>query len=79
MGNSMVPKKKGGAVSYPLVGNLLYQVTFFSYLMITSLHCASNIIRDSFFLTFGGSLTFFSHLTVLSSYCAVLTLHVTVL
>ena len=39
MSNSTVPPKKEG-VRYPLVDNLLQQVTFFSHLTISSLHCA---------------------------------------
>ena len=98
-------------VQYRLVGNLLYQVTIFSHLMVLSPHCAVptlhvtvllshltvpllyflsfdgsiftfcsfNIICDSFFVTFGCSLTFSSHLTVISSLCAIPTSHVTIL
>ena len=73
------PSKKE-AVRYQLVGNLLYQVTFFITFdgSILTL-CSSNITCDSSFLTFGSSLTFFSHLTVPSSHCAVSISHVTVL
>ena len=54
-----------------------YQIlTFDDYILILY---SSNIICDSFFVTFGGSLFFFSHLTVSSSHCAVLTSHMIVL
>ena len=55
--NSTVPPKKGG-VWYPLVGNLLHQVTFFSHLTVPSSHCALPT----------------SHMTVLFSHLVVLLL-----
>ena len=39
MGNSTVPPKKMG-IWYPLMGNLLYQVTFFSQLTVPFSHYA---------------------------------------
>ena len=53
------PPKKGvggGGLRYPLVGNLLIQVTFFSHLTVPSSHCAVPI----------------SHVTVLFSHLVVL-------
>ena len=71
------PPKKG--VQYPLIDNLLYQVTFFSHLTVLSSHCAIPTSHVTvFFLTFGDSFFFFSHLTVPFSHCAVLTSHVTI-
>ena len=65
---------------YTLVGNLLYQVTFFltfddSILIL----CSSYITCDSSFLTFGSSFTFISHLMVPSLHYAVPTSYVIVL
>ena len=74
----MVSKKK--RVRYPLIGNLLYHVTFFLIfddLIITL--CSFNITCDDSFLTFDGFLTFFSDLTVPFSHCAIPVSHVTVL
>ena len=63
------PPKKGG-VRYPLVGNLLHQVTFFSYLTISFSHCTVSILHMT---------VLFSHLMVPSSHCAILASHMTVL
>ena len=63
--NSTVPPLKKKGVRYPLVGNLLYQVTFFSRLIVSSSHCViptSHVtvlfshyaVPLLFFLTFDG-------------------------
>ena len=71
------PPKKG--VQYPLIDNLLYQVTFFSHLMVLSSYCAIPTSHVTvFFLTFGDSFFFSSHLTVPFSHYVVLTSHVTI-
>ena len=55
MGNSSVPPPFFGGVWYPLLNNLLYQVTKISHLMVPSSHCVVRI----------------SHITVLLSHSVV--------
>ena len=73
------PKKKE-RVRYPLVGNLLYQVIFFSNLMVPLSHRAVSTSDVTVLLLHSTVLLFFfSHLMVPSSHCAVPISHVTVL
>ena len=74
------PKKKKKGIRYPLVGNLLYQVTFFSHLTVSSSHCTIPISHITILFSYlVVPLLFFSHLTVPSSHCTVSTSHVTIL
>ena len=78
-GNSTVPSFFFG-VRYPLVGNLLYQVTKTSHLMVLSLHC---VVITSHVIVLLSHLVvllfFFSHLMVPSLHCVILTSYVIVL
>ena len=65
---------------YPLISNLLYQVSKTSHLMISSSYCTvSTLICDCSFVTFGGSLIFFSYYVVPTSHVIVLLSHLMVL
>ena len=56
------PPQKGG-VRYSLVGNLLYQITFFSHLMVSSSHWAiPTLYVTVLFSHCAVSLLFFSHI-----------------
>ena len=59
-------------VRYPLVGNLLYQVTKSSHLIVSFSHCAVPISHVIVLLShLVIPLFFFSYLMVSSSYCAI--------
>ena len=66
-------------VRYPLVGNLLYQVTKTSHLMVSSSHCAIPTSHVTVFCYFSWFPYFFSYLIISSSHYAIPTSLVTVL
>ena len=72
--NSTVPPFFG--IRYPLVGNLLYQVTKTSYLMIPSSNCVIPTSQWQFFCYICWFPYFFLHLTVQFLHCIVPTSHV---
>ena len=80
LGNSIVPPLFSG-IRYPLVCNLLYQVTKSSHLTFLSLNCAILTLHVTVFLShlMVPFLFFPSHLMVSSSHCVVPTSHLIVL